>query len=153
MPHVGWLLRHGWYRIGLEEHWPALVLAAGWLVFAAVRRGSKSRSSPERKGVIASIIILIWLALACLHALGTTQLDLAGPTTRYPFFWDSIIVGGVVGLVTIACVILAERILTPAGSNTRVPRNIRLTVAFSGILWAGVWVWVFAREALLPSGG
>ncbi len=153
MPHVEWLFRYGWYYIGVQEHWPALALAAGWVIFAATRRSLRSKSTRNRKGVGASIIILTWLAVASLHGLGTTQVDIAGPTTRYPFFWDSVIVGGAVGIVIVGSVLLAERMLTPAGSTFCVPTSIRVSVAVAGVVWAGVWVWVFTREALLSRTG
>jgi hypothetical protein len=76
MAELEWFFRNGWYQLGVEAYWPVLALASVWLVLTAVRRSSGRASPGSSRGVVASGLVLFWFALACIEALGATQLDL-----------------------------------------------------------------------------
>jgi hypothetical protein len=88
---------------------------------------------------------LFWFALACIEALGATQLDLVDSANRYPYFLAFIVAGGGAGVVTIASAIAAER-LQGAGSPSALPRAVVACLAFAVCTWSALWVWVFVQE-------
>jgi hypothetical protein len=151
MPYREWWLRHGWRQLGVEDFAPVLILTAVWLLVAIHRRVFHPARVRKGRGVVTSIPIIAWALFALRQAVNATQLDLAGPYTRYPYYWSCILASGLVGIVVFTAIVTSDRLLATAGT-----RRISVGVLASGFaavcVAVVVWIGVFVHEASLPAG-
>ena len=152
MAELEWFFRNGWYQLGVEPYWPALGLALAWLVFTAARRSLGAGTPSSSRGVVASGLILLWLGLACIEALGATQLDLAASASRYPYFCAFIVAGGGAAIVTICSAIAAERLLEADAPPRMLPKAVRVCLVVAASTWPALWAWVFVQEVTRVRG-
>jgi hypothetical protein len=147
-----WWLKYGWYRLGVEDFAPVLVLTAIWLLVTvelAVFHRAKTRHG---RGIVVAVPLIAWALFGFRQAINATQIDMAGSYTRYPYYWLCVLTSALVGAVVAVVVVVGDRLLTPTGMHKRLSPGVAVTGIVGGALWVILWIGVFVREASLPPG-
>jgi hypothetical protein len=142
-----WWLAVGWQRTVVGDYWLAWVLGLVWWLVPKTARLGRVR---EWRRAVGSAVwyapVLVWMLGAVLHALGSTQVDLAGSASRVPFMLMYAASSAVAGLgVLLLCV--AAAVLAGARGPTPGQRGWGVfLVASAWVCVAVVWVTVVVRE-------
>ncbi len=149
MSDIDWWLKYGWYQLGVEDFWVAVVLAGAWLLVSADVYAFHRTRDRRGRGVLVGLPILTWALLACRQAINTTQIDMAGNYSRSPHFWSCIVASALVGLVVSVSTLVSDRLLAAPGPYGGPSRGLIRCNVTSLVVWLGVWTAAFAHEASL----
>jgi hypothetical protein len=147
-----WWLKYGWYQLGVEDFAPVLVLAAVWLLVAAELFVFHRARTRRGRGIVVAVPVVGWALFGVRQAVNATQMDVAGPHARYPYYWSCILASALAGLAVFLVIVLADRLLAPAGTHRRPSGGVVTSGIVGFVLWVAVWIAVCAHEASLPTG-
>ena len=152
MSHLDWWLKYGWYRLGVEDFGPVLVLTAIWLLVTVELFVFHRAKTRHGRGIVVAVPLIAWALFGFRQAINATQIDMAGSYTRYPYYWLCVLTSAVVGAVVAMVVVVVDRLLTPSGMHKRLSPGVAVAGIVGSALWAILWIGVFVHEALLSRG-
>jgi hypothetical protein len=144
-----WWLQYGWYQLGVEDFFVALLFGGVWLVVAADVYVFHRARDFRGRGRLAGLPMVIWGLLACRQAINTTQIDMAGDYSRYPAFWSCIVASALAGLLVSISTLASDRLLAGPAPSGGLSRGVVACNIVGVVLWLAVWAAAFARELSL----